>query len=344
MSEQLFLEPDTLPIVDRSTLENASECPRMSRFLETGRVLSTRQCMESGSEAHKAIGETIDEYVASQGQMGVSDLSDFLLQRAAGSRPDIQPDVLRALKFSAWSIAKFLNGIHYLNVLRWDGGRDEHSGQLAYDFADLGVRVTSEVDLIYATSCPEVIAETDFKTGFDKWLPSRVGDSFQFQVHALLLFKNYPNVNAIETSIWNTRTGSRTYPTLFERKNLYNLDFRVHETAAEWLKTQGKAAEECEPWPMVEKCSDCPAAHLCDCTKLPQETPEEIVTKMVGLEAQLEGLTKLAADHVRRTGQDILVNGSAFGFSRVKRSVKPKAELYSVKAKEETESTETGEQ
>lgn len=334
MNDSLFIDL-ALPVADRSSLENCSECPRMARAVELGVVQHVNFAMSSGCAAHDALGETIDEYVSSQGQMGVTDLADFLVQRAAASRPDLQPDVLKALRFSAWPIAKYLNSIHFANVLRWDGGQGEHSGQMTYEMADLGWGVTSEVDLLHAGPSPVVIHETDFKTGNDRWSLQDVADSFQFQTHALLGFKNYPDVEAIEIGVWNTRLNQRTYPVLFKRENLYHLEYRVHSAMLAWIMTRDKSPEECEPWPGVEKCQRCPFAAKCDCTRMPGETPEQILDKLVGLNAQADALQGFLEEHIKRAGADLVSPlGNWFGFNKPKRrGPAPKASVYQLKAK-----------
>jgi hypothetical protein len=219
--------------------------------------------------------------------------------------------------------------LHFKNILRWDGGTGENSGQLSWDIPDLGLRCTSELDLLYAGPSPDVIHETDFKSGFMKWNCDKVFTEFQFNFHAWLLFHNYPDIKAVSLDVWATRFNQRTYPVLFKREQLYNLDYLVRSAAVEYVKNRDKAPELCEAWPTVEKCEYCPAAALCDASRLPQGTPEEWVDKLVSLEAQAGALAKLAAAHVKKTGQDIVTPlGNAYGLSAPKRTVAPKMKAY----------------
>ncbi len=343
MTTELFVEPDTLAPADRSILETAAECPRQARFIETGRVIHVTFPMESGNGFHQAASETITEYVESRGQVSFDDTKEYFLQRLAASRPDIQPDVIKAGERCAYSFAKYLHNLHFENIRCWDGGRGEHSSQLAYDLPEFGLRITSELDLLHDSESEEVIAILDFKSGYAKWDHADVKESFQFGLHALLGLKRFPDVKAVQISVYNTRINQITYPVLFKRESIYNLEFRVRNAAMAYFKTRDKEPEACEAWPMVEKCSLCPAAALCDCTKFPEGTPEEWVDKIVALESQASALSTLAANHVKKSGRDIETKlGNWYGANAPKRSVAARMKSYSIPKKPVTETPTEG--
>lgn len=330
-----LLIDDVLQDVDRSSLERAGECPRQARFIESGRVLSTTFPMESGNAVHNAISQTVTEYVQSQGALSPPDLQEFLRQQLAASRPDLQGDAMEGCRASIYGISRYLTNLHYKNIRRWDGGQGEQSGQLAWDLEDLGLRVTSELDLLHDGPSEEVIHELDWKSGHEKWTSDKVADSFQFQLHAYLVLHNFPDVQAVNIRVWNTRFNQATYSVLFKRESLYNYDYRVRQAALAYLKTQGKTPEACEAWPTVTKCEGCPAAALCDCTKLPEGSPEQWVDKLVALESQAAGLKKLAAAHVKRTGRDITTQlGNCFGTMKPKAKRAPTMDTYESVTKE----------
>ncbi len=333
MSEEItmFAEPETLTLADRSTLETAAECPRKARFIETGRVLNTSRIMEVGNAVHSAISATITEYVESRGSLNTSECQDFLLQQLASSRPDIQPEVISAAKSMGYPLGKYLNDLHWENIRCWDGGRGEKSSQLAYDLSEFGLRVTSELDLLHDSESPEIITEVDFKSGFQRWDHVQLLDAFQFQLHAVLILKKFPDIKAVQVKIWNTRWGGLTYPVLFKRESIYNYEFRIREAAAAYFGTRNKTAEDCRAWPLTEKCGCCPAAAICDCSGLPESSPEDIVDKIVALESQSAALSKFAAQYVRQTGQDISTKlGNVFGTNKPKRHVAPKMTTYTM--------------
>jgi hypothetical protein len=344
MTAEMFVEPDTLAPVDRSTLETCAECPRQARFIETKAVLNVNGFMFSGQECHDAIGEVITDYVESRGQTGFKDTQELLLQRLSAARPDVQPDVIKAVERSAYSISKYLHEIHWQNIRCWDGGRGEHSSQLAYDLEEFGLTVTSELDLLHDSESSEVLTEVDFKSGFQLWRHGDVKSAFQFQLHALLVAAKFPTIKALEVRIWNTRLNSLTYPVLFklDSESLYPIKYRVRNAALAYFKTRDKAPNDCEAWALVEKCEACPAAHLCDASKFPcDESPEQVVDKIVALEAQANGLRKVAQKFVKDSKQEIVTpNGNAFGLDRPKRKTSPKFEVYQLKSKSEESPTE----
>lgn len=343
MTTELFVEPDVLAPADRSTLETAAECPRQARFIETKAVLNTSFAMASGQGCHDAFSDTISDYVESRGQVSFDDTKQLFLQRLAAARPDVQPDVIKGGERSAYAFAKYLHELHWENIRCWDGGRGEHSSQLAYDLEEFGLRVTSELDLLHDSESPEVLTAVDFKSGWQLWRHGDVRSAFQFQLHALLVSEKFPTIKALEYKVWNTRLNSLTYPVLFklDAESLYPIKFRVRNAAKAYFETRGKDPAACEAWPLVEKCQNCPAAHLCDQSRLPEGTPEEWVDKIVGLEAQASALSKLAAKHVKETKRDIeSPRGNRFGTEKPKRKVSPKMSTYSVKTVSEEAPTE----
>lgn len=339
--DSTFLEKEELVLVDRTPLDQCAECPRKQRFIATGRVLDDSFAAESGSAVHHGIGSMVGEYVESQGAMNTSELVEFGMSIIAASRPDVQADAIKGAKASIYSVARYLTGIHFANILRWDGGRDEHSSQLAWDWPSLGLRITSELDLLHAGPSPQVLHIRDWKSGWAPWTVTKVADSFQFNLHAGLTFQTYPDVEAVEISIWMTRMNSFTYPVLFKRDKLHAISHRVRSAASEYAKWRTTEPEKTDAWPLVEKCDGCQAAFLCDCSGMPQTDPHEIVDKIAGLSAQLNGLVKLAEKHVRDSGEDIKTSaGNSFGLSKPKRAVKPKMTLYGTAPVADSESTE----
>lgn len=347
MSDTIFVEPDTLALADRSILETAAECPRKARAIELGRVLNTNYLMAVGNGVHDATSATITEYVDCRGQLGIGEIQDFYLQQLASARPDIQPEVIRAGKNIAYPLGKYLNDLHWENIRCWDGGRGDKSSQLAYDIEEFGMRATSELDLVHDTMSPEVLAVTDFKSGWKKWDHTAVADSFQFPMHVVLLARKFPDIKAVEVRIWNSRINNFTYPVLFKTdpKSLYNYTYRIRNAAAAYFKTRGKEPNDCEAWPLVEKCDSCPAAAICDCSKMPEGTPEERVDLIAALTARVTGLRKLAMQDVRSLGRDIVTTlGNCYGTDKPKQERRREMSVYQIKSSksEEPDVPETG--
>lgn len=334
MSE-LTVDAPALAIVDRSSLERCDVCPAQAKFVADKRVITASHETDVGNAVHEALGELTTEYVESRGQIGVTDLVDTARQLLCASRPDIQGDAIAAVRASLWAWAKHIHGIHPENVLRWDGGKGDRSGQLAWDIDDLKVRVTSEVDFLSTGRAPEVVNETDYKSGRKVWTAADVEDSFQFAMHAWLILENYPEVQLVNIRVWNTRLNSLTYGVHWKRDDLYQLQYRIRSSVQNWLRYRDVPAEDCPTWPTVEKCQFCPAAALCPAVPADIQRfaadPAGLVETMVATQAKLDALAEIAKGHVTATGKDIITaSGAAFGIGKPKRQTKPRQSLYSI--------------
>lgn len=332
----LAVEPQPLLIADRSSIERVGICPAQAKFIADGRVITSSHLTEVGNAVHEAFGSVLTEYVSSRGCLSVSDIADTVRQQLCASRPDVQNDAVQAARASVWAWAKHIGEIHHQNILRFDGGEGEHSGQLSWDIESLGVRLTSEVDLLYTGRATEVVEEIDYKSGWKQWSAADVESAFQFEMHAYLILKNYPDVQLVNVRVWNTRTNSLTYRVPWKRDDLYQLDYKIHNVLQTWLRYRDKAAEDCPTYPTDEKCSLCPAAALCPAVPADIQSfaadPAGLVETMVATKAKLDALAKIAAGHVQATGRDIVTpSGSAFGIGKPKRVMKPKPVLYAAK-------------
>jgi hypothetical protein len=334
-----FLVVEEPLLADRTTIQNFDECPAKAKFIADGRVMTSSHDAEVGNAIHAAFGEVLTEYVESRGNLGVTDLVDTTVQLLCASRPDVQSDALRSARPSLWAWAKYVNGIHWQNILRYDGGDGEHSGQLAWDLEDMNVRVTSEVDFLHTGRAPELVTEIDYKTGHKLHTAADIEASFQFAMHAWLILENYPQVECVSIRVWNTRVNNLTYGVNWKRADLYQLQFRIRQSVTNWLRYRDKPAEECPTWPTVEKCLWCPAAALCpaipaDVQKLTAD-PDWLVETMVATQAKLDALEKIATGIVESTGRDIVTaSGAAFGTQKPKANRKPTKSLYAVKGKD----------
>lgn len=340
----VFDEP-TILVADRSDLERFATCPAQGYALRHRKVPLDKTCTNSGEEAHLAFSRATHEWIASNAALSPREAAQTLEQESLNARPDVQPDVVRAVKWCTWEWSRFITSIHPENILRFDGGDDlNRSGQLASDIpiGDTIVRATSELDLLYAGPAPALLHEVDYKTGYATWTAAQVWDSFQFQLHALLVFEAYPKVDGLQVTIWNTRSNRRTYSVEFERhKHLDQITARVRNAAA--MFAAHRDDEHAPTWPAAEKCSTCDAAIVCPEAAAPlleiEQAPQAFVDTMFALDARLTEMQKAAAAYVRKSGKDIVSpSGSAFGFGKPKRERKPSAALYSVKSdKEESE-------
>lgn len=325
-----FEEDAALPPLDRSALQAYAECPAMARFIETGRVLNRSKAMDVGNEVHAAFSEATDEYVQSDAAIGERDLVDVVRGRLMKSRPDLQPEAIDAAWHTAWPWAKFLYSIHPANIVKFDGGEGRRSGQLAHNIDFLCVAVTSEVDLLHAGPSKKILHEVDYKSGRTAHNATVVANSFQFQMHAYLVLANFPDVDALEVSIWETRRGKPNLPVMFTREEFPQYEMRIMQAAQFWKAYHDKEPEACPAWPDIEKCRYCPARMVCpivppsDC----HQDPAAFVMSMIALESKLDDMKAEAIAYVEDTGADIVTpDGVAFGFDKP-RETKPRAAIY----------------
>lgn len=328
-----------LTVLDRSTLEVWATCPMQGRLIADGIGRSVGRAAIIGQELHDAIARTVRSYVCSQGILRRSDLVDELAMNLRESRPDVQPDVIKAFRSSLWAWASFLEGTHFQNILRHDGGDGARSGQLSHDYAPLGVRITSEVDLLCATAAKEVVAEVDYKTGQKYWTADAWQNSFQGAFHAVLIFNNYPDVQCVQASVWNTRTNRLTYPTEFTRERLRDYDTRVQMAVTTWGRNKRLPMEQVEAFPSRDACSICNAAAACKVADrdIAQE-PTEALRQLIAVEARADALRKFLGSRVDETGADIRVGGTCFGTDKPKSARKPTKSLYTVKGESDDDS------
>ena len=327
------VEPE-LAIVDRSTLERVANCPAQGAFVASGKVLNDSDAASSGNEVHAAFSEAVSWYVSSSGELNVRDVVEIMQGRLLNSRPDVQPEVIDSAWRCSWEWCKFLFDRNPQDVIRYDGGKGEHSGQLAWDIPWAGCRVTSELDFLHAGPSPRVLHEVDYKSGRKQWTANDVERSFQFTVHAWLVFQNYPTVDALEVRIFNTRACRFSYEAVYERRDFARYEARVVAAVQAWNKWRGVEPSKCEAWPSADKCDLCPARALCPAVPASDVDADPVgyVKSMFALESKLDGMALVAAAYVDRTGKDILTaDGIAFGRGKPKADRKPKCELYTSK-------------
>lgn len=340
---------EALPELDRSTLESFSRCPAAARIRDLKLVPDSSDAANSGNEVHAVMSNALSEWIATQGWIGgeqgakqVGYLADWIRGQAMMARPDVQPDVVEALRGSAWTLAEFIDSIHPNNIIRYDGGAGQRRGQLGWNVPHLGRCLTSELDLLLSTASVEVFDEIDWKSGQKRnWTAAEVRHSFQFGMHAWLVFKNYEQVNTLNVTIWPLRNVGSRCAVQFFRKDLPALENRIFQAAEYWRGYHAAELSAVPCWPSKEKCRLCDGRVFCP-IRPPSacaDDPAAFVGAMVAVEAKLDGMREEAIDYVRLTGADIVTpDGDAFGFSKPART-KPKAALYSALGAQPTNAT-----
>jgi len=332
-----FLEPEApgLCIVDRTELERSAECPAQAAAHATGKNKCASSIAAAGNEVHLALSKALTDYLDMQGGINVGELADTLTGHLNASRPDVQPEAIDACRASIYAWAKFISTVSPANVLRYDGGRGDKSGQLAYDWPDLGIRVTSEVDLLLSKG-RELLVEYDYKAGNKLWTTADVEAAFQFALHAFLVFKTFEEPQALLVRIWNTRSNKVTWSAEFLRKDLPAIERRVRSAAEAWRKWRDKP-EKAPAFPTIQKCSICDAAAFCPATNFDiqefAKDRETAIDSLVAMEAKVDALKKLAGAWVDKNQRDIVTAaGNCFGVGKPASTRKPTKALYSVKS------------
>lgn len=342
-----FLDPveeKELPILDRTKAENYAHCPAMARFIEAKLVNDGSTLATVGNEVHDAFGEVVRDWISSDGQLDVSSLVESFDARLRNSRPDVQTDVLNAGRYAGYRWASYVRNINPHDIMRYDGGHGERSGQLAIDYEDLGIRYTSEVDFLCSSPSAEVLDETDYKSGWKVHTLDDIASSFQFQSHAVLVLTNYPQIDCLRIRVWNVRSGGPTYWVEFPRKRMLEWETRIRYAADRYLAHRDTLPQAAEAWPSVDKCPWCPAAIVCPAVgriaieKL--SDPVGVVDELHALDVRADALRKFADVHIAKTGKDIVTPaGIAYGTNKPKANRKPTRSLYTLKPNEgDTES------
>ena len=321
-----------LAVLDRSVLERWAECPWQARAIEDGRVKAVGVLAEAGEAVHVAFSRTIQSWIDSEGAMSAADLRNEAEWEMRGARPDIQPEALKGGMPALWAWSKLIADIHPGNILRFDGGEDAgRSGQLAYDIPDLGVRVTSELDLLYASPSPEVVDEVDYKTGWKSHTVESIASAFQFQLHALLVFENYKDVNCLRVRVLDSRANRMSYAVPFTRNHSHSYAVRVRSAVEAYKRHH----DDPPTWPTVEKCRICPAAALCPVADEPiKPASEDVLRQLIATEARADALRGILTARVDESKQDIVCGGVAFGRSKPPTKRKSPATLYDLQSEE----------
>lgn len=320
-----FVE-DTL---DRSTLQGFRDCPRQARFKQESPVPPSL-AMEAGNAVHHAMGAMV----------GLWQIGDFSSLRElvahgeaelANARPDLVAAAMDAAKGSLWPFAKWLERGKPGQVLRWDGGKREQSGQLSRPLESFGATATSELDILCATDSPEVLEETDIKSGYTPYAAASIKDDFQFRLHWWLVKFNYPEVRELWVRVWLTRERRITTAAVFRESDLEQIELEVMASAGAWYANATKTPIESTAHPLLERCERCPFAAQCSAvgeTITDKAKPEELVDRLAVIEAEKLTIANRLKPIVDASGDIRTANGNVFGTNKPTTSRKRACTLY----------------
>jgi hypothetical protein len=296
-------------VVDRSDLETCASCPMQMRLKrDTKNVVG--HIAHVGEACHVAISQTIQHYIDSVdgGEiLRAGDIAERIDLNLRHARPDVQVDAIEACKPSVWAIARTLHETDPDNILRFDGGQGKRCGQLSWESSD-GIVVTTEFDLLRATESIQVLREDDWKGGWKQHGISDVAKSFQFNLHAVLAFENYPDVQRLDVHVWDLRRSGYEPPSVqFYRRKLDQYRALIETAGHIYIDNDQIPLEKVAAWPAVEKCRICDVSVNCPVAEREVAAdPVARAVQFVALEAKYEAIkTLLMADIEKNGGRPI---------------------------------------
>jgi hypothetical protein len=314
--------------LDRSDLQAFAVCPHQGQLRkkhpESGETHD--ELPVTGDLIHKLAEQAIEAC-----DKNLQEAADYFTNELPKTRPDLQPDILRAGKYLAIELRRF--GTNQLLL-----SEEQISRTLLPETEDAGeLLITTKPDVVLATSKAETIIVLDWKSGWLERTNSEAKDDFQTCVICWCLFAKYP-VETIHFWYINTRKGTRAYARI-ERSDELNLQARILETAR--LFDEG-----CDDaWPSEAKCSICPVIKWCKlaeeiCKELDGD-PKTYIDNTVVLAEVLkrrEGVMK----KVCQAGRVLFGSETRYDDTPKKKS-SPRYSFKDLKKEKDTEETENGE-
>lgn len=350
LAEPFVDEPAGPPpiIIDRSTLERYADCPHQGYLVERKMVSTGGMDAEVGSAVHDELSAAVA--MRRYNACDPRELREWIEEGALKSRPDLQPEVVAALR-RAYPIVDLIcrhpsgSPRSFEDILRFDGGDDEAAGQLAADILPAddtrgAVRLTAELDLLMAGASVEELELVDWKSGWRHWTASDVKDSFQFQQYAWLVFRCYPAVQRVRVRVYMTRDGLATSAVEFTRdRDFWQINARLLSAATIYLEHHKAEDPETVPaWPLPDRCSLCPAAQRCRVAHEPERElavdPVAYLQQYVVLQAATDRMRAAMISVVRKQGRDIVGDGVAFGTGKPKAARAAACDLYEATGRE----------
>lgn len=330
-------------IYDRSTLQDYAECPRKGATVKQFGIKLANEFLDVGNATHDILSRAIGTRISDLSTPG--ELADVLRQEGICTpRTDVQPRVAQIMDRCAWSVARIIAGRDVGDILRYDGGKGKQSGQLSMEIYPEtekrgAVIATAEVDLLLATPSREELEGYDWKSGWTWWTATDVKDAFQFQMHAALVFENYPEVQRFDCRVFMLGENQATGVVTFERKYFQQYRNRIISAVDIALASDGIPSDTVRAWPSPEKCLQCQCVRECkdSCNYIKDiaENPADALESLAILTAEVERIETGLTTIVRKTTKDISTNVNGvdvcFGINKPKTERAATCKLYQVK-------------
>ena len=359
--------PGPAPLTfDRSLIELFTVCPWQGWCTEHGYAAPVGLPAVSGQAAHDGIGAMVNMYAGGQCGNQRELVDEAVNQLLITPRGDVAPDAMEGVRWSLYPISTYLLKRSPLDILRYDGGQGERSGQISAvlvegDEKRQAVIITSEIDLLVAGATDTELAETDWKTGHKVWTSTDVKESFQFQLHAWLVFANYPECEYLHTRVYNSRFRSATPWVTFRRDETFRprlltalmaregviravtaalralggeTDPSVLVGAIEGSEAFLKAVTAADPdvcWPQELRCAICSAWWCCPATAAPvfhlANDPVRYLRDTEAMQVAVANRLGLLRTYADAHGGE-LADGQMFSADGPKKITKPKITQY----------------
>jgi len=281
-------------IVDRTRLQQYATCP----FQAWSGKDEADILRDVGKETHRLTEECIKTGLDNQTQP--EDMADWFVNELPKVRPDIQPQVIRAVRNIADSLLK----LRPHRIIGVEEQIDWPSDMCSLDGRQFILTIC--LDLLIAGR--ESLIVTDWKSGFKKRTNQETVDDFQCQVAAFILWQMYPDINTIHWFFDEMFWGTKSYARFERNASIIHPDLttemqfkgRIFEALRLWQ-------EDCrQAWPEEKKCAwcdsvlDCPHANAG--VRRIATNPRKFIDRMTAMQAQLDRYKRIAKDWYKRHG------------------------------------------
>ena len=327
----LGIKPGPEPIfADRSKVQQYATCPYSAWACEEYKIETTNILRDVGGESHKLAEECIKTGI--DNQTLPEDMADWFVNELPKVRPDIQPQVIRAVKHLAESILR----LRPQKIIGVEEQIDWPSDMKAMDGRPFVL--TTCLDLLTAGNDSLIVQ--DWKSGFKKRSNQEARDDFQAQFCAFILFMMYPECNTVHWFFDETFWGTKSYAK-FERHAS-----TIHPDLTTEMQIKGRIfaalklwqEDSREAWPEEKKCCWCDAIYVCphanSQAKEIADDPKMFIDHMTVISELLKRYKKTATDYMKANGP---IKGTKMVFEWRQPKQKCTPRLYKDDGEEEAE-------
>jgi len=295
-------------ILDRSTAEDYAECPYRGYCILHGDKDEAGNAGLIGIEGHR-IAEKIlkDAFDNRRNSDDLLTYADDTIQEIAQSRPDIQPELIKAAKYLAEQIAH----IPIDRILTNKKGKPFIEYQIDYELCKAKdgrpIIITTCIDLAF--SGKNSIHVLDWKFGFRRYKSEDAQDAYQTCHICYILFQMFPDIDTIHFWYVNPRYGSKGWACI--QRNLELPSMPNFTTEQAFLCRINSAVQlildGCkEAWPEEKKCLWCPIIHKCPhkakaLEGIPTDT-KQLIDQIVVLQTWLKKHESAATELWKKNG------------------------------------------